>query len=79
MNCRPEWVDSPEFETWAESHVIRLRTGQDHSGWVLRSVKGREATLQKDQQTTTLTLPVPGEAPAVAAPGVPRRPNDEPL
>ena len=67
------------FLDQATNNVIRLRTGQDHSGWVLRSVKGREATLQKDQQTTTLTLPVPGEAPAVAAPGVPRRPNDEPL
>jgi len=67
------------FLDQATNNVIRLRTGQDHSGWVLRSVKGREATLQKDQQTTTLTLPVPGEAPATAAPGVPRKPNDEPL
>jgi len=70
------------FLDQATNNVIRLRTGQDHSGWVLRSVKGREATLQKDQQTTTLTLPVPGEAPALTAPGmpgVPRRPNDEPL
>ena len=68
------------FLDQATNNIIRLRTGQDHSGWVLRSVKGREATLQKDQQTTTLTLPVPGEAPAVAAPGGPRRqPNDEPL
>jgi hypothetical protein len=53
---------------------------------VLRSVKGREATLQKDQRTTTLTLPVPGEAPAFAVPGMPGvpgrprgQPNDEPL
>jgi general secretion pathway protein N len=62
------------------NNIIRLRTGQDHSGWVLRSVKGREATLQKDQQTMTLALPVPGEAPAIAAPGVPGgRPNQEPL
>jgi general secretion pathway protein N len=70
------------FLDQATNNVIRLRTGQDHSGWVLRSVKGREATLQKDQQTTTLTLPVPGEAPALTAPGmpgVPRGPNDEPL
>ena len=74
------------FLDQATNNIVRLRTGQDHSGWVLRSVKGREATLQKDQQTTTLTLPVPGEAPAFAAPGVPgvpgaprRQPNDEPL
>jgi general secretion pathway protein N len=75
------------FLDQATNNIVRLRTGQDHSGWVLRSVKGREATLQKDQRTTTLTLPVPGEAPAFAAPpgmpGVPGRPrgqpNDEPL
>ena len=56
----------------ATNNIIRLKTGQDHDGWVLRSVKGREATLQKNQQTTTLALPVPGEAPAV--PGQPPRP-----
>jgi hypothetical protein len=52
--------------------VIRLKTGQDYSGWVLRSVKGREAVLQKDQRTTTLVLPVPG---AQAVPGVPPVPG----
>ena len=67
------------FLDQATNNVIRLRTGQDHSGWVLRSVKGREATLQKDQQTTDADVAVPGEAPATAAPGVPRKPNDEPL
>jgi general secretion pathway protein N len=74
------------FLDQATNNIVRLRTGQDHSGWVLRSVKGREATLQKDQRTTTLTLPVPGEAPAFAAPGMPGvpgrprgQPNDEPL
>jgi hypothetical protein len=58
----------------ATNNIIRLKTGQDHDGWVLRSVKGREATLQKNQQTTTLALPVPGEAPP--GPGqVPRPPG----
>ena len=56
------------FLDQATNNVIRLKTGQDHSGWVLRSVKGREATLQKDQQTTTLVLPVPGDAPASPRP-----------
>jgi hypothetical protein len=64
------------------NNVIRLKTGQDHSGWVLRSVKGREATLQKDQRTTTLVLPVPGSqiAPAIptATPGPPRPGGKEP-
>jgi hypothetical protein len=59
------------FLDQATNSVVRLKTGQDHGGWVLRSVKGREATLQKDQQTTTLALPVPGDPPEI--PGRPRR------
>ena len=58
------------FLDQATNSVIRLKTGQDHSGWVLRSVKGREATLQKDRLTTTLVLPVPGALPSPVA-GVP--------
>ena len=58
------------FLDQATNSVIRLKTGQDHAGWVLRSVKGREATLQKDKQTTTLALPVPG-APAESLAGGP--------
>ena len=66
------------FLDQATNNVIRLKTGQDHSGWVLQSVKAREVTLQKDRRTTTLVLPQPGSAPAaggipVAAPG--RGPN----
>ena len=56
------------FLDQATNTVIRLKTGQDHSGWVLRSVKGREAILQKDRRTTTLALPAPG---AQTVPGVP--------
>jgi hypothetical protein len=72
------------FLDQATNAVIRLKTGQDHSGWVLRSVKGREATLQKDQQTQTLVLPLPGSlgpaggAPAPAPGGIPRTPTGEP-
>jgi general secretion pathway protein N len=47
---------------------IRLRTGDGHQGWVLRSVHGREATFQKDQQTATLTLPQPGTNQTFASP-----------
>ncbi len=47
------------FLDQATNNVVRLRTGQDHMGWVLRSVKGREATLEKNKRTATLTLPVP--------------------
>lgn len=53
--------------------VIRLRTGQDHLGWVLRSVKGREATLEKNNQSTTLELPAPGTTQRLPGlPGLPR-------
>jgi general secretion pathway protein N len=41
--------------------IVRLRTGENHSGWILRSVKGREATLQKDRETVLLALPAPSE------------------
>jgi general secretion pathway protein N len=64
------------FLDQATNSVIRLKTGQDHSGWVLRSVKGREATLQKDRLTATLVLPVPGALPSVASvPGAPVGPK----
>lgn len=39
--------------------AVRLRTGEGHSGWVLQSVEGRAATLQKGDQTETLALPRP--------------------
>jgi len=55
--------------------VIRLRTGQDHLGWVLRSVKGREAILEKNSQSATLALPVPGATMAAGIPGMPRVPG----
>ena len=41
--------------------VVRLKLGEAHSGWVLRRVQGRETTLEKDQRTITLKLPLPGE------------------
>ncbi len=41
-------------------NVVRLRIGQNHTGWVLRSIQGREATFEKDHRTATLALPPPG-------------------
>jgi hypothetical protein len=52
------------FLDQATKGVIRLRTGQDHDGWILRSVQGREATFGKDQRTAILALPPPGAEPA---------------
>jgi general secretion pathway protein N len=44
----------------ANKGALRLRIGDDYQGWKLRSVQGREATLERDQQTTILSLPQPG-------------------
>ena len=40
--------------------ALRLKVGEDYQGWKLRSVQGREATLEKNQQVVTLALPQPG-------------------
>jgi general secretion pathway protein N len=39
---------------------LRLKVGEDYQGWKLRTIQGREATLEKDQQAAVLTLPPPG-------------------
>jgi general secretion pathway protein N len=51
--------------------VVRLKTGDSHSGWMLRSVKGREALFQKNSETLTLALPAPGAAAPPVVLGVP--------
>jgi len=48
------------FLDHASNNVVRLKTRQDHNGWVLRAVKGREATLHKSGKSEILALPVPG-------------------
>jgi general secretion pathway protein N len=45
------------FVEVATKAIIRLRTGESYSGWVLRMVAQREVTLQKGQQISVLTLP----------------------
>lgn len=40
--------------------LVRIRIGEGYSGWVLRSVRTREATLEKEHQSETLSLPGPG-------------------
>ena len=37
--------------------IVRLRRGESHSGWTLRSVKGREVTLDGYRQTAILAFP----------------------
>jgi general secretion pathway protein N len=48
--------------------VIRLRTGEGHAGWILLSVRGREATLQNTRNTVILALPTPTEMNNVTSP-----------
>jgi general secretion pathway protein N len=43
--------------------IVRLRVGEDHEGWALRSVKTREAILVKGRERVVLELPPPGESP----------------
>lgn len=61
------------FVDQATNTVVRLRTGESHKGWILRSVQGREVTLETDRETAVLALPAhgaeqPGTPPAGIAP-----------
>ena len=42
----------------ASNAVLRLKTGEEHKGWVLREVRSREIVLEKGDKTATLALPV---------------------
>ena len=37
---------------------FRLKTGQEHKGWILREVRGREIVLEKGSETAILKLPI---------------------
>jgi len=37
--------------------LVRLKTGEQHEGWILRAVRGREAMFEKNDQSATLVLP----------------------
>lgn len=37
--------------------IVRLKTGEGEDGWVLRSVSGREAVLERNDHTEVLELP----------------------
>jgi hypothetical protein len=41
----------------ATGNILRLKTGQDFSGWILRSIRGRNAEFKKADRTATLELP----------------------
>jgi general secretion pathway protein N len=56
--------------------MLRLRVGEDHQGWVLRSIKGREVTLEKNSANVVLELPPPGGDATLVANSQP--PDDPP-
>jgi hypothetical protein len=56
--------------------VIRIRTGESHAGWTLRSIYQRSASFQKGHQETILVLPSPGsEQRGLSAGAVPAKPG----
>jgi hypothetical protein len=55
----------------ATNNFVRIKTGEGHAGWILRSVQSREVTLEKGQRSETLHLPAP------LAAGAPARNNPE--
>lgn len=66
------------FVDQATKTVIRLRTGQDHAGWTLREILGRETIFEKNERDVTLALParsatsqasVPALIPVTGRPG----------
>ena len=61
------------FMDKGSQEVVRLRTGKSHEGWVLRSVQGRQAMLEKGDRKETVTLPAPGDTGATRV--RPRRPS----
>jgi hypothetical protein len=66
----------------ATREVIRLRKNEGHGGWILRSLQGRQATLEKAASTAVLVIPPPGGEPVPAAllsgSGQPRAKGREP-
>ena len=51
------------FVDQTTNDVVRLKVGEGHDGWVLRSVEGRNVRFERDQRTATLTLPSHGTPP----------------
>jgi hypothetical protein len=52
------------FIDQATKAALRLKVGEDYQGWKLRSIQGREVTMDKDQRTAVLALPQPGAGPS---------------
>jgi general secretion pathway protein N len=49
--------------------IVRFKIGEGQAGWILRRINGREAMLQKNDETTVLALPAArDQGPATSAP-----------
>jgi general secretion pathway protein N len=59
------------FLDQATNDFVRLKTGQDHHGWILRSLREREATFERKDLTATLSLPAPGGPEQASRPVLP--------
>ncbi len=55
--------------------VLRLKTGEDHKGWKLESVRRREVEVKKGSQTAILELPAPNMSKPHGAPPGPATPS----
>ena len=51
--------------------VVRLKMGEGHRGWDLRSVRGREVTLEKNRRAVIVGLPPPDVTAPQPLAGVP--------
>ena len=47
--------------------VVRLKLGEEFQGWKLRSIQGREASLEKSQTVFAVEMPQPGLSPPTVA------------
>jgi general secretion pathway protein N len=54
------------FVDGATREVIRLRKNEGHGGWILRTLEGRQATLEKAASIAVLVIPSPGGEPVPA-------------
>jgi hypothetical protein len=59
------------FLNEADKTTLRLRTGEKHEGWVLRSIRSGEVTFEKGERVATLALAPLGSAASALASSIP--------
>jgi hypothetical protein len=66
------------FVNTAEKTVVRLKTGDNHKGWILRAVRPRQVVLAKGLDSVVLDLPRPDMKAGGAPPAPPGGPTPSP-